>query len=364
MNRLLALEMGKPALINDQDIEVDLPSAVDERFSDSETTDSQQTTPLLATIQVVRSLGHLTRTLRTPTLSPSTIDTFERLFDTCLTTFPPSYHPKSDHSLDPRYLSPIIHLQNARFLLHRHNLSPLSPTDARSSALDYCLSIALDTAHLLSRCLQPVPVQGASEDRPAVFASSASALLCTHIWRCTLLLLFRQEYAAALACVHASALIGDLRTINAACGRYLAFFIRCLLDRRRSGPVDLGRDEELVAYVAGDLHGSFDWVSSDMAQDVQSPPPQPPPVPSPSSGHPESSQDVIDWEGWKWVETTVQHLLAEQQQQQQQQRPEITTHQLARPNESTFLSPTATGDSEADARRSSSHSRMTIASII
>ena len=368
-DRLLALETGKPALINDDDCEVDLPSAVDdERFADSDNStpaivDGQQlTSPFLATTQVVRSLGHLSRTLRqTPTVTASTLDSFDRHFDTCLGVFPPTYHPKTDLPLDPRFLSPVIHLQNARLLLHRHNLSPLSPIEARSAAFDACLSITLDTAGLLSRSMQ-------TED---AFASAATTLLCTHIWRCSLLLLFRQQYAAALACVHASALIADRRSVNAACGRYLAFFLRCLLDRlcSRPGPgqsgrpaVDLSRDEELVAYVVGDLHDSFDgWVwSSDVSSlEAISPGPGPGPGPIPSPPGLSESTQGIDWEGWEWVERTVQHLLAEQQQQQQ--RPD-GTHELARPNESTFLSPAAT--EAEDTRRSSSHSRMTIASII
>lgn len=371
--------MGKPVLINDQDCEVELPCPiVDERYiSDSGSVpDGQQTTPLLATIHVVRSIGQLTRTLRYPTISPATIDTFERHFDTCLTTFPPSNHPKSDQPLDPRSLAPIIYLQNARLVLHRHNLSPMCPIEARSSALDYCLSTALDTAHLLSRCLQRLP--DSNEDRPAVFASAATTMLCTHIWRCTLLLLFRQEYAAALVCAQASALIGDFRAVNAACGRYLAFFLRCLLDRvRRPGPpADLGRDEELIAYVSGDMQGSANggwvWHGSETGSQLEV---LSSPLNSPSGAHLETGQEPMDWEGWEWIERTVQYLLSEQQQQQQQlDRSEMATQEYPKPNESTFLNPNATapapapasaaGESESDVARRSSSSRMTIASII
>lgn len=381
LDRLLALEMGRPVLINDQDCEVELPCpVVDEQYiSDSGgVPDGQQTTPLLATIHVVKSIGQLIRTLRNPTISPATVDTFERHFETCLATFPASNHPKSDQPLDPRSLAPIIYLQNARLVLHRHNLSPLCPIDARSSAFEHCLSTTLDTAHLLSRCLQQPP--NSSEDRPAVFASAATTMLCTHIWRCTLLLLFRQEYAAALVCVQSSALIGDFRSVNAACGRYLAFFLRCLLDRicRPGPPADLGRDEELIAYVSGDMQGSTDsgwvWHGSETGSQAEV---LSPPLNSPSVVHPETGQKPMDWEGWEWINRTVQYLLSEQQQQRQQQqldRPGMVTHEYPKPNESTLLSPeaaasvsapaTAAGESESDVARRSSSSRMTIASII
>lgn len=363
-DRLLALEMGKPVLINDQDCDVDLPCPiVDERYiSDGCLPNSQQTTPFLAAIHVVRSIGQLSRTLRCPAIGPATLETFERHFDACLGTFPASYHPGSDQPLDPRSLAPIIYLQNARLILHRHNISPMSSADARSSALDHCLSAALDTAALLSRCLQQ-PLPG-GEDSRAVFASVATTILCTHIWRCTLFLLFRQEYAAALVCVQASSLIGDLRAINASCGRYLAFFVRFLLDRvRRPGlPADLSRDEELVAYVSGDMQGSSDsswvWLGSETGSQLEV---LSPPVSSSPITRPETGNESMDWEGWEWIERTVQHLLSEQQQQQQQERSLETQPQEPVKKEIFLVPDTATGE---DIARRSSSSRMTIASII
>lgn len=354
--------MGKPVLINDQDCDVDLPCPiVDERYiSDGCLPDSQQTTPFLAAIHVVRSIGQLTRTIRCPTIGPATLETLERHFDACLGTFPASYHPRSDQSLDLHSLAPIVYLQNARLILHRHNMSPMSPADARASALDHCLSAALDTATLLSRCLQQSLPGG--EDGRAVFATAATTILCTHIWRCTLFLLFRQEYAAALVCVQASSLVGDLRAVNASCGRYLAFFVRFLLDRvRRPGPpVDLSRDEELIAYVSGDMQGSSDgswvWQGSETGSklEVLSPHVSSSPITRPGTGN-----ESMDWEGWEWIERTVQYLLSEQQQQQERATETQSQEQVKK---ETFLgSDTATGE---DIARRSSSSRMTIASII
>ncbi|TPR11047.1 Amidase family protein [Aspergillus niger] len=270
-DRLLALEMGKPVLINDQDCDVGLPCPIDEQYlSDGAVVpESSQTSPLLATIHVVRSIGQLSRTLKSPTMSLGTLETFERHFNTCLATFPPQYHPTADQYLDPRTLAPILYLQNARLILHRHNISPFCSPEARASSLDYCISTAQDTARLLSRCMRAPSSPGSGftatsgDDWRPLLASSAGTMLCVHLWRCALLLLFRQDYAPALVCVQASTAIGDSRAVNLACGRYLAFFLKVMLDRlRRNELAVLDRDEELMVYVSGDMQGSAEsnWV--------------------------------------------------------------------------------------------------------
>ncbi|PWY88729.1 fungal-specific transcription factor [Aspergillus sclerotioniger CBS 115572] len=373
-DRLLALEMGKPVLINDQDCDVDLPCPIDEQYlSDGNfVPESPQTSPLLATIHVVRSIGQLSRTLRSSTISQGTLETFERHLNTCLATFPPQYHPKADQFLDPRTLAPILYLQNARLILHRHNISPFCAPETRSSALDYCVSTAQDTARLLSRCMRPPSSPGhgfvttAGDDWRPLLASSASTMLCAHLWRSILLLLFRQEYAAALICVQASAAIGDSRAVNAACGRYLAFFLKAVLDRlRRNELTVLERDEELMAYVSGDMQGTAEagwiWQGSETGSQLETMSPK---INSPVAySHTESndrpSGGSESWDGWSWVEQTVQYLSERTQQQQELQH-------RTKPLESMYLGPeTANTSSDATTpQSSSSHSRMTIASII
>ncbi|EIT81083.1 C6 transcription factor [Aspergillus flavus] len=366
-DRLLALEMGKPVLINDQDCDVDLPCPVDERCISEGgiVAESQQTTPLLATIHVVRSIGQLVRTLRSSTISPATLEIFERHFQTCQATFPPQYHPKSDQYLDPRSILPLIYLQNARLILYRHNISPFCAPEVRSLALDYCVSISQDTAHLLSRCMRaPSGSPGYSsppgnDDWRPLLASSAGTVLCTHIWRCVLVLLFRQEYDTAFVCVRASAVVGDSRSVNAACGRYIAFFLKCLVDRlRRPDGVDPERDEEMLAYVSGDMQGttggSWVWQGSETGSQLETLTDFGSPVPMPHPGARDnlSTGEVEDWEGWDWVEQTVQYLISEKQKQQQEyNRMDVQT--------------SPGGDEPAPQPQStSSHSRMTIASII
>ncbi|KAJ5953812.1 hypothetical protein N7501_008091 [Penicillium viridicatum] len=374
-DRLLALEMGKPVLINDQDCDIDLPCPVDEQYITERGSipDSQQTTPLLATIHVVRSIGQLTRTLRSATISPSTLETFELHFNTCLATFPFQFHPKTDQDLDPRSLAPVIYLQNARLLLHRHNISPFCPDIVRTSAMDYCVSTALDTANILARCMRNYPTNPGPQcpnDPRSHFASSAGSLLCTHIWRCTLLLLFRGEYAGALACVQALSSIGDVRTVNAACGRYLAFFLRGLLVRIRpsEGHIpDLDRDEEMMAYVSGDMQGTTDgswvWHGSETGSQLEG---MGMGVSTPTSSHHRMEMETdVEWEGWEWIEKTVQDLFTEQHQQQQQMaygRDVPMGQPKPETSSSSTLAPESASDT--DRRSSSAHSRMTIASII
>lgn len=347
--------------------------------------EGHQTTPLLATIHVVRSIGQLTKTLRSPVISPATLEIFERHFNACLATFPIHYHPKSDHYLDPRSLAPIIYLQNARFILHRHNISPLCPPDVRYPAFDYCLSIALDTTRVLSRCMTSPPpstVHGyvaPHSDWQTLLASSATTMLCTHIWRCLLVLLFREEFSAALVCVQASKTINDARNVNASCGRYVAFFLRRLLDRLRLNDTrPLDRDEEIMAYVSGDMQGTIDgswiWQGSETGTQLE--------TVSAQGVHPQGFRETAvrrgldtssadeqeaEWEGWDWIERTVQYLANEQQQRSHRtyERREAPPAPAARPPDPTKLNvEPAAGTSYTSQRSNPSNSRMTIANII
>ncbi|KAJ5901562.1 hypothetical protein N7495_002090 [Penicillium taxi] len=327
-DRLLALEMGKPVLINDHDCNIDLPCPLEDQYMDEEgqAVEGQQTSPLLATIHMVRSIGELTRNLQSPSISPVTIDTFERHFNSCLSTFPVHLNPKTDQDLDPRSLFPIIYYQNARLLLHRHNISPDCQPAVRSTAIDYCILIATDTANILSRCIRNIP----AEDKLSLFASSAGTLLCTHIWRCALMLLFRQEYATAMICIQGLAAIGDARAINAACGRHLEFFLRYLLGRSQHNDIDdMDQDEEMIAYVSGDMqgtsNGSWIWQGSETGVDhvtatnapVQTEPVQTEPSQTePLQAEPESEAE----QGWSWIEQTVHRLIIEKSQRENDNR--------------------------------------------
>jgi hypothetical protein len=296
-----------------------------------------QPTPLLA---VVRSVQPLIRLFKSEHLSPETLQSYDRHFDSCHDLFPRRLSLASSESLDPRSIAPVVCLQNVRMMLHRHNLSPLCQPEARSQAVEACVKIALNTSRLMSRCMSPVSVTRSD------FAVSATTLLCTHIWRCTLFLLFRGEYEAALILVQALSAIGSARNVTVDCGRHIAFFMGCMTERIQSGVTgDFEQDEELMAYVSADLQSSAEnswvWQGSETdahlgANSTTGPEPVEGSYGGGRSSWPPfacadlsriaydrvSAEEVLqDWEGWDQIERSLRYLLERQHLQRQQSQP-------------------------------------------
>ncbi|KAJ5161969.1 hypothetical protein N7492_007361 [Penicillium capsulatum] len=353
-DRLLALEMGKPVLINEKDCSTEFPGQVEEHFAPNNSGLSDPSlTSLLATIHVVRSFSPLARTLRLPSLTPTTLQTFEGHLNTTLMTFPHHLHPNNLQEPDLRSLAPLICVQNARLILHRHNINPYCSPGSRSAAIDLCVAVALDTVHILSSCMR-------GKDWKPIFATCAGTLLCTHIWRCTLYLLFRQQYDAAEVCIQASAAVGDSRAANAACGRYLSFFMRSLVDRASRHILDLDQDEEMVAYVSGDMQGTSDggWVWEGPGTYPNQDPASMQAKPGPLAGGEAESMGSGEQQGWEWLEVMIHQLSIEKQQQSQRESESRDIPMDTKPE------PTVSAKSTKSERSNSGHSRMTIASII
>jgi len=323
-DRLISLELGRPLLIEDADCDVSLPTAIDDHYIHEggmmvPNGSPPMTNLLLPTVHVVRSISQLIKALKSPTIGHGTLATFDTHFTTCMAAFPPSFQADARDPLDPRMLAPILYLMNARIILHRHNLSTSCAPDVRSIAVDQCVRIALDSTRLLSRALSP---------SSHLFGQIATTMIATHIWRCTLFLLFSSHYDAALICIRASATISSFRAVNIACGRNLAFFISSLIDKCRAGTHppryrSNGHDEELMAYVSGDLQASTEnsWVwqgsetgmalnqvlgsgtSIDLGPGRSS-------NPSPNNSATALSEaETGDWGGWERVEYLVQVLM-------------------------------------------------------
>jgi hypothetical protein len=169
--------------------------------------------------------------------------------------------------------------------------------------------------------------------------------------------------------------------VNIACGRYIAFFLKCLLERaQRGGLVGLERDEEMMVLVSGDLQsridGSWVWQNSENGTPLSSTPPQ-----STSSSNPSplrgnfvdnartnifaNEEQDQDWEGWGWIERTTQFLLSEQQRspvipdRKESENILVTSSR----SDGAFRSPSESGNTLQRVSPASS-SRMTIASII
>lgn len=73
----------------------------------------------------------------------------------------------------------------------------------------------------------------------------------------------RGDFKSALICAEVSSTFGDTRPVNVSCGKYLAFFLDRLLQKSQLGlRADLENDEEMIAYVSGDLQGNIEqsWV--------------------------------------------------------------------------------------------------------
>lgn len=273
---LLSLELGRPCTIHDEDCHVEVPMLQDDVQSGSDPSWSSASlspsiSPFLSTLRVVRETANLLKTLKTPTISPSTLEYHDMQLSNCMALFPAHHQIQRVERLNAHAVTPMVHLQNARLLLHRHNLSILCPPETRSAAIDQCFLIAKDTAQILSRCLTDPPeppTQHPSHQHAWSwpFKNAASAFTCTHIWRCTLFLCLRGDFSAASVCARASAIVGDARPVNVTCGKYVDFFLDHLTQKWHQDPrASVDTDEEMIAYVSGDLQGSIDhaWVWQD-----------------------------------------------------------------------------------------------------
>ncbi|KAL2117194.1 hypothetical protein VTJ04DRAFT_9362 [Mycothermus thermophilus] len=288
LDRSLAVELGRPMLIDDADCDVALPLAVDDHHLSERghrLPDGAEglTHSLLAVVNVVRAYPALARSLASPLIAPTRLATFDQHFAACRRVFPPACAPASAVQMLPSFLNPLAYLLNARLLLHRHNLLPSCPADARLVAIEQCMHTALETAALLARTAPASLAQG-----------TASALLVMHVFRCALFLVLTGYWEQAVECVRALAAVSEYREVAAGCGRYLAFFVQAVAAKRQEvvshlagqgqqqpSPVAvqdaLLRDEELLVYASADLQGSLDtawaWMSGERETSLSMPTP-------------------------------------------------------------------------------------------
>ncbi|TVY29873.1 putative transcriptional regulatory protein [Lachnellula hyalina] len=331
-DRHMSLELGRPLLIEDADCDVSLPAAIDDHYiHDAGMLVPNGVSPLtnfiLPIIHVVRAVSQLIKTLKSPVISSSTLATFDTHFSSCMSSFPPACQLTATQPLNPRMLAPICHLMNARLVLHRHNLTTSCPPEIRANAIEQCIRTSLDSANLFARA-----TASSASLHPAnpPFGPTANAMTCTHIWRCTLFLLFGGHFDAALTCIRASANVATLRDVNVACGRNVAFFLGVLIEKRRAGGMAGSRgyrgepemDEEILAYVSGDLQASTEnswvWAGSETGMNITANSGAVGPSATLMSGGREEGTTILtdvearDWGGWERVEYLVGVLAREQ----------------------------------------------------
>lgn len=337
LDRSLALDLGRPMLIDDADCDLSLPAGVDDAYiHDGGMSVPPHAEPLthslLALINVVRSYGALHKALAAPLIAPTRLSTFDQHFASCLHTFPAACTSSSQAPLTPHLLNPLIYLLHARMVIHRHNLSPSCPPDVRLSAIEQCTHTAVETASLLTRTTPQLP-------------DGATILLSSHVFRCALFLLLVGHLDAAAACVRALAAIGPRRDIVAPTGRFLAFFATVLaakkaeftsyLARNPGAPImnaapgraqpsslqdALLHDEELLAYVSADLQAAAEtgWVWAGGEREALAAQNSAPLAlrPGASAGTLFSAEarmglsdeESRDWGGWERVESLIRGL--------------------------------------------------------
>ena len=311
-------------LINDDECDTEYPQVLDEeRLMADDVHTPLPPTLLLSHIYIARLMAPLAKTFRSLCITSETLTKFESHLGECLHLFPRPLQLSTTVALDPCIMAPLISFQNTRIMLHRHNLSPSCSPEQRAQAIDRCLHASRDTASVLSRCILP---HLQSHDWEQRFILSATTMLCTHLWRCMLLLLFRQLYDAFFLLLRAAATINDARSINICCGRYLSFFLRSLIERvEKNDSIEIDQDEELLVYLSADLQASTNsWVwgnaetgthlsrrqkhgrpkntqNEPEAQDTSG-------AKSPAWDNMLSEEEQHDWGGWLHIEQSARYL--------------------------------------------------------
>lgn len=382
------MELGKPMLINDDECDTEYPDLLDDErgmYMDQPgaNTPLYPSAVLLATIYVARLLAPLARLFRSLCITSDTLTKFENHLRDCMELMPPCLQLNNPTALDPRDILPLIYFHNTRLLLHRHNLSPSCSPEQRSESVRECTDTARDTVRVISRCLS---FSNSPHDVERSFVLAATTLFCTHLWRCMLFLLFRPLDDGFFLLVRAAAVIGNTKSINNCCGRHLAFCVRKMIEKfEQPGPIELESDEELLAYLSGDLQASTNsWVWGNaetgthlsrrqkhgrpkaVSQDSD-PHISPTAAQSPSWDSMLSQQEQHDWGGWHNLDQAARHLAQLQEHRLQQherpitllpRNPSGTGLESGRPT-STPISPTSQSTDST-----SSKSKMAITSII
>jgi hypothetical protein len=377
-------------LIDEAESTLPLPSSTEDRYIESQTSPRRSApwSPFVSVLHVTRLYPGLYQALKSSAITPQVLQSFDERFNQALSFFPEPYHPQSDSYLDPSALCSLVPLQFARYQLYRRNMSIVCSGTERLDSIRRCAAVAQDTARYISRTLKgPNPNAEVERNWRDKIAQIASNMVCVHVWRCILMLCFLGDYHSALGCCVLSSAIGEVREINTACGRNLSFFLDRLLDRKRSGNGgihQLEHDEEMLAYVSGDMQGSMEhswvWAGSDLAASQSSPHTSPrggvqtSGAEEPTQGihvalRPSSGPDTggRGWHGWGHIETTIRQLMDESHPRPPAYYP--TPHNPMKRVQLGPESPTSPATPARPARpvpppTSSSTSRISIANII
>ncbi|KAK6437270.1 hypothetical protein LTR95_006538 [Oleoguttula sp. CCFEE 5521] len=318
-DRIVAVELGKPLHIDDEDCDVGEPLPVDDAYLEPNgaliSPQAPRTpSPLIAIIPVARIVTALKKSMKSRSITTATLNAYDNHFKAVMASFPEPMPIHSTAELDPRIMIAVCTLQGTRFQLYRHNLSPLCRKADRKDAMDRLVSVARDTAHYVNRSFVPDHM----ESWVVRIRSIAPVFFTSHIWRCVMVLTLRGDFHAALTLYQCMAAVGDMRAKNTASGRYLAFFLDQLIGRLRAGatPQNLEDDEEMLAYASADLQSvpesAWTWAGVQAgAGTLNGHKTDLPPASSPSTRA--SDSDIPDWPGWDHLQQVLSQLLHETQ---------------------------------------------------
>ncbi|MCJ1397529.1 hypothetical protein MMC11_000723 [Xylographa trunciseda] len=343
-DRIMSLELARPPGIDDDHCDFRKPTLKGDYDSGKETPQpfsagSESAVAIDLLTEVARSISTIFKASNSTVVSAQTIQGMDEQFLGCFTILPPHHRPQSNHYIDPLHVLPLMFLQDAHLSIHRRHIAPISTVEIRSSSINNCLRITRDTANYLFRTLR----DPATIHDPELAATSwnkkmrlaASAFLCLHIWRSTLILAFGGDYKAAHMCARTSAAIGDARPVNVSCGRYLEFFLqqlRAVLQRGEGSYLE--RNEDMLAYLSSDLQNNVEnawiWHTGAESNSVLE-------RKSASDVTPLLNQETNDmpWNGWNRVLNTLETL-----EEQRHDRPDLYRIRPSPPKRDVgFLSP-------------------------
>ncbi|KAG9723913.1 hypothetical protein KCU75_g21048, partial [Aureobasidium melanogenum] len=334
-DRILSLELGQVPIIDDSDVDVSEPTPIDDASIGPGLGNSgARPSSLIVFVPVVRIIYPLKKTLKSRTITPSTLNAYDEHFRSIMGSWPDPYPIHSNAPLDPVYFSAVFLLQIARFHLYRHNLAPACRPQERKDALYRCLSVAKDTAVYLQRSIQTSPGPPRYSAQPlrpnpewnARMADSSPFFLVFHFWRCTLVAALCGDYATAIVCVMPLSAIGTRAIVNSACGRYISFFLDCLVERIQNGKGSLEMlevDEEMLAYASADMQGSHEtawaWTGGEVLQRTLDHTATA--AEGATSAYDQSIGEEPEWNGWNRVMDILSQLEQEQHRSMQQQGP-------------------------------------------
>lgn len=338
-DRLFSLESCVPLAIAESEIDVLEPQPIDDAllgpdgYHPTATVTAAHNLKVLAA--VVKVIYPMKRTLKAQSVTPAALKIYDGRFEAILATYPEVYRANSTMPLDPLGLYPAIALHICRIMLYRHNMSVVCRPLERQDAIRRCLQVAKETAHIIFRTTltaqsqQPRlalhPPDMSSPEWRARTRLTCPPFVCTHLWRCILILALCGEFGHALTCAGVMSAIGIQKKVNTACGRHLAFYLARYIQIIETDKTvaDVQHDEEMLAYASGDLQGeqnsAWAWTGSDTRGPAlpESEVTMRQPSPSDRNGMDTSeihgsntplAEEEIEWGGWQRVEYMLRTL--------------------------------------------------------